>query len=461
MTTKKIPRTIQELEHTIRKLPSGGMVLVLNTGALITPESEAMLQALYSRDPRSVLEHLAIVAEKGPEKFMAQFYVGFGHKSIGDCGSGTIFAEGISMLTAKAIQDWMLYIGQEVSTRYLDFSVQAFADPLETADSKALLGELRAFYVRAGEPLRADLKRRFPRKEEEKETIYEKAINARSFDILRSFLPGGAMTSVSWHTNLRQAADKLLLLRHHPLEEVKVVANAMESALETDFPGSFLHERFELTEEYNKMWMEEEYYFAPDEVPEKGEVTHINRIDKKMLGRFKKFLAERPPKTELPKPIGQCGTMQFNFLLDFGSFRDVQRQRAVIQRMPLLETRFGFEPWYLKELPVELRNEAKTLLKEHSKKLKKLGVSKEIAQYYIPMGYMVPVQITGDLPALLYLAELRATRFVHPTLQDRAHKIANILRTEFGKLGLVVHTDSEIGRFDVRRGEQDIVKKGK
>lgn len=46
------------------------------------PEANAMLQALYSRDPQSVVDHLKRVAEVGSDKFMNLYYVGYGHKSI-------------------------------------------------------------------------------------------------------------------------------------------------------------------------------------------------------------------------------------------------------------------------------------------------------------------------------------------------------------------------------------------
>ncbi len=90
----------------------------------LTPEDMAMLQALYSRDPRSVIVHMEKVQKSGSGNFMGQFYVNYGHKSIGDCGSTTMFIEDVSMLVAKAIQDWALYSGQEASTRYLDMSKQ-------------------------------------------------------------------------------------------------------------------------------------------------------------------------------------------------------------------------------------------------------------------------------------------------------------------------------------------------
>lgn len=85
--------TIETLVHTIEPLPNGGMVLVLETGAIITPEDEAMLQALHSRSAEGVKSHLERLAKVGSGKFMESFYVGYGHKSIGDCGTITLFIE--------------------------------------------------------------------------------------------------------------------------------------------------------------------------------------------------------------------------------------------------------------------------------------------------------------------------------------------------------------------------------
>lgn len=58
--------TIESLDHTVELLPNGeGMVLVLNTGAVITPEDEAMLQALHSRSAEGVKSHLERLAKVG------------------------------------------------------------------------------------------------------------------------------------------------------------------------------------------------------------------------------------------------------------------------------------------------------------------------------------------------------------------------------------------------------------
>ena len=90
-------------------------------------------------------------------------------------------------------------------------------------------------------PTKEHLKKQFPIATGENQNIYDKAIAARAFDILRGFLPAGASTNLAWHTNLRQAADKVAIMRHHPLSEVRNTAEAIEKALQTAFPNSFGH----------------------------------------------------------------------------------------------------------------------------------------------------------------------------------------------------------------------------
>lgn len=448
-------KNLEELKHSETEIKGGGIVIVLDTGSVIGPESAAMLQALHSRSTGGLKSHLKILSEKGPENFMKNFYVGYGHKSIGDCGSISIFIEGISMLAAKAIQDWPLYSGQESSTRYVDFKTQPFKNPLGTKEGEEILEAWRNFYTEMLEVMKADLKKQFPINEGESVNIYDKAINARAFDILRGFLPAGSTTNLAWHTNLRQAADKLMLLHHHPLSEVRNIADAIHETLRKSFPNSFGHEVFEKTEEYNEFWMKNDYYYHDKNCPDFKMVN--NSINIKLLP--KEVLEKRPPKTELPKYLAEAGTLQIEFLLDFGSFRDIQRHRAVIQRMPLLTNEIGFEKWYISQFPEEYREKAASFVKKQEEKINKLKISKEEKQYYLAMGYNISNRLTGNLHSLVYLAELRATRFVHPTLRKKAKMLAENLLNLFGKAGLVLHLDQEIDRFDIKRGEHDIVLK--
>ncbi len=447
---------VRAISHVTEPLTGGGEVLVLNTGAIITPEAQAMLAALHSRSIGGIRSHLQVLADRGAEKFMSTYYVGYGHKSIGDTGSATLFIEGVSMLAAKAIQDWPLYSGQEASTRYINFAEQKFADPVGTPESTSILEAWRTFYLEGLTILHPDLMIRFPKAEEENEKVYEKAIAARAFDIMRAYLPAGATTNVAWHGNLRQFADKILLLRHHLLEEVRDIAEAMERALLTAFPSSFSAKRYEGTENYNELLGKELTYFD-DPSPVDFELSRDN-VDRATFAEYKKILEVRPPKTELPKQLREAGALTFRFLLDFGSFRDLQRHRAVTTRMPLITANHGFEPWHLSELPTDYRKVAEDFIAAQLARIKALGVSRELQQYYLPMGMRTTIRMTGDLHALVYLAELRATRFVHPTLRIRASQLAQALSDAFSNEGLVLHLDPDPDRFDAKRGEHDIVR---
>ena len=448
---------LSQLDHTSEPLPGGGEVIVLDTGAVIGPEASAMLGALYSRSPDSVRNHLRLIAEKGPDKFMATYYVSYGHKSIGDMGAGYAFFEGVSMLAAKALQDSPLYNGQEVSTRYVDFSEQSFMNPAGSKAGESLLESLRAFYLEGLKALLPALAERFPRGADESEKTYEKAIKARAFDTMRSFLPAGATTSLVWMGELRQFADRLPVLRLHPLPEVRSIGEALERALLAGFPSSFSDRRYEATETYIEE-MGREYAYFDDPRPVDFALSY-DGVRPERLAEYRHALETRPPKTELPQVVRDCGMAEFRFLLDFGSYRDLQRHRAVTTRMPLLTTRHGFEPWYLEELPGGLRERAETFLASYEKEAAALDLSPELVQYYLPMGYRTTIRTTGDLRALVYLVELRATRFVHPTLRARAVQMAEALARTYGSHGLVLHLDPEPDRFDVRRGEHDIIKK--
>jgi len=440
---------LSKLNHVELPLPNGGLVFVIDTGALIDAESLAMLQALHSRSIDGIKAHLKVLSEKGAGKFIDRFYVGYGHASIGDCGFITIFIEGVSMLVAKAIQDSQLYNGQEASTRYIPFDAQPFIDP---EGLREILEGWREVYTSYLSTVQAHVREQNPLREEYDEKDYERAVSARAFDIMRGFLPAGASTNLAWTVNLRHAHDRLDLLRHHPLAEVRVVAETILSALQKAYPNSFGHKRYPDKEAYNAHWMKTKYYFDPSSCDRKVR----NRFDYEQLEGWREELSTRPAKCELPKQIAECGGLQFEFPLDFGSFRDIQRQRSVAQRMPRLTPRLGFHSWYLDSLPKSIRDDVKMRSGELIDRVTRAGISPDTAQYYYPMGLLVACRITGDLPAHTYIVELRAQSVVHPTLHEVALWMADELENRFRDFGLKLYVDREVGRFNVKRGKQTI-----
>lgn len=449
-------QAIESLNHVRKDLPDGGKIVVLDPGSTLTPEATAMLQALHSRSTEGIDGHLQVLAERGPEKFMSTYYVGYGHKSIGDCGSAVMFIEGVSMLAAKAIQDSKLYNGQESSTRYIDFARQPFINPLSSDAGKKIQENWRTFYLKAVEEMKKTLPDRHPIQEGEKEAVYEKAIAARAFDITRGFLPAGASTNLAWSSTLRQFSDRVMELRNHPLPEVQHIALKLKEALLEAHPNSFSNERFEHTENYKKN-ASGQYYYHDKHCPDF--FLARDSVDTNALKEYIPLFKERPMKTELPKWLGVYGEAAFTFTLDFGSFRDLQRHRAITQRMPLLTAELGFHDWYLDQLTPELKEEALELIEKQKQATLSLTDDDNLRQYYHPMGYNISNYLSGDLPSLVYLVELRAQSLVHPTLVERAAQMAQSLEDTYSDIGLTLHLDPDPGRFNVKRGEQDIVKK--
>lgn len=423
------------------------------------PEATAMLQALYSRSADSAHEHLKKVQTLGSAKFMESYYVGYGHASIGDCGSTTLFVEGLSILACKAVQDNPLYSGQESSTRYIDFSKQAIIDPINTGESQAILQKWMDFYLASLAPLEAYLKAQFPMGEGDKERVWENAIKARSFDILRGFLPAGITSQLAWSTNLRQAADKLHLMRHHPLQEVRDIADGCLAELRKHYPASFGHKDYPATEAYLAKTASKTNYldssFFPSNQPD---LEFSTTVDNARLEAAERDVIEgRPAKTNLPRYLDSYGQYTCTFDLDYGSYRDLQRHRNGICRIPLLTGERGFHDWYLDELPDDLRAQAQVLVAEQYAAIDALDARAEDRQYLYPLGAKVRCQTVYTLPQMIYVIELRSQNTVHSTLREITHWMHREMLAHHPHLTL--HTDLAPSAFDVKRGTQTIFKR--
>jgi thymidylate synthase ThyX len=426
-------------------------LFVLDGTDVPSPEDLAMLSAMYSRDPASVTTHLEKVRRVGSGRFMSTFYCGFGHKSVGDCGFVTMFIEGVSMLAAKAIQDTPLYNGQEASTRYLDMTKQVVLNPLGTPEGAALQVAWMALYEEALATLVPQLEDQHPKQPDEKESVWKKAIKARAFDIARSLLPAGVTTNVAWSANLRQANDHLKELRHHPLTEVREIGEQLHAKLLERYPNSFGHVVNEAEESYIEQSMDCWAFSDFNSV----EFEFTNGLDRHTLSNdaFVDLLTKRPPRAELHQRFRRFGSIDLRFSLDFGSFRDLQRHRSAVIEMPLLRTFHGFHPWYLEHLPVEFGDRIADL----TKRLPDPNSDQATRQYYVPMGFLVQVEMSCTLPAAVYIAELRSGQSVHPTLRVRAQQMGEVIRKCVP--GIAMHHDMSPDTWSIRRGQQDIVVK--
>ena len=468
-------------------------------------EDNAALQAWYSRSNKSVVEHREKLAREGSGKFMDQIFIQYGHASVGDLGTTTVYFEGISMIAAKALQDNPLYNGQECSSRYIDMgSVEMIAPAFE--EGRQAVEKLRSFYVESMPEVVEDLTRRFPIEDGQKQSVYTKAINARAFDILRGFLPCGTTTNVAWSGTLRNFKENLERLRHHPLTEVSNLAGDAYKKLYDAYPNSFdkgIAEAFTHEQLVAEIGVEKaEYLGALDNFYSSGpgdiyitdmdmaygdmgrlgsasEEAVFTRIDPvsvfsgaDLLGTQEESdLAIEADSVHLRGLMIPRHARGANFslsifgTLDFGSFRDLQRHRGGYVGLPIVTGDCGFHSWYIENLPAGLQQKAKDLVYEVLQayyhvvnSADNVGCSlgtKLRLQYMLPMGMLVAVEMEFPLRQLVYLVELRSGQTVHPTLRVFAHKVAGVLTAE----SVQVHYDARPDTWSLRRGNQDIIVK--
>ncbi len=318
------------------------------------------------------------------------------------------------------------------------------------------------FYAAAQAPMDAHLRAKYPRQDGEDVSVYNRAINARKFDVLRAFLPAGATTNLSWHTDLRQAADHLQWLLVHPDPQVAQLADTLLADLSTKYPSSFARKVHPESHVWRAKVMREHNYIHERE-PRKMAVFDRLGLDMRTnitaakLGEYAEMLAERPKGAELPRFLDQLGQIESAFLLDFGSFRDLQRHRNGVVRMPLLTPDLGFHHWYLNQMPDALAAEAVALITAQTAKIRMLPVSNVQKQPYCAMGYRVLCYVMQTLPAYVYRIELRTSPSVHPTLRSIAQMEARWFAHQFPQVAL--YADMSPDTWDLRRGKQTIIEK--
>lgn len=449
-----------------------GRVVTLNTE---DKQVLCMLQAFYSRSPNPVEFHLEKVEKLGPDNFMAKWYIGYGHDSIGDSATDTLFIEGIADNEAEDLQNHPLARLQRASTRMMDFSKVAFILPASAKpEHRAYVESLRKFYLEAGPILEQYLLQKnqidLEKLSKAEQTSTLASVKAAKFDILRGFLPAGVATNMSLTLSLRNYKDHLNALQNFPNPRIQEIAKTVRKALHEKHPSSFPDRQ---TSEQGE-WLTSFYEAANRSLFDTkftNRVSTILVVDAKdgsknihclkepdfseMTKSMKELLKTRPKWVLVPKEFNKYGVFRFDFLIDHGSARDLKRHNAIFKEYDRLSVKHGFEDWYLNQLPEELQERAKKLIKIPQDLFDDL--SDFDIEYFVPMGYRVNFQITAGLADLIYLLEIRCGDKVHPTLREPMRQIAQHFQQQYPDIAL--YADISPSSFNFERGNQTIREK--
>lgn len=445
----------------------------------LNPETSAILQAFYSRSDESIQHRLQDLTENQQKvlESLQKYYIGYGHKSIGDCGTITIYLEDVSILAVKAIQHHPLYNGQESSTRYIDFNrPDRIYTPSELSPSAhSLMLKWLQLYNLIHTESSKHLFKTIKKPDSISETTYKNAILSAAFDKARGFLPTSVKTKASWTSTLSTTREHFMTLLYHPFEEVRQIAQTVLRQCIQMYPHSFKSTDADIKNEavqayWSEMFKTEQELpyqefssLIPSLASNKALITTSN-LDSYKTKKAKTLvngtLEARVEHYSLPRFLNLVGTITVRGWLDFGSYRDFLRHRNMTSLLPLLTPGHGLHSFYLDfDQYLSTDSELGVFQKYadciHEFEQCVAQESQQAAQYLYPLGWYVPILTTAHLPQWAYVLELRTKQNVHPTLRLFCQNVYKQIQSVFKNSLDVDLKSSSIVNF--KRGMETII----
>jgi len=476
------------------------------------PEVWALMQARYSRSSIGMRESFlkllkedeqsfnelydeicktksGIASEHATQKavnFMEKWVTGFGHSSIAEGAVAGIGIEGISILATKVIEDNRLSSFCEKSTRYVSFDKDSFFIDEDLKNSEfseeiqELINLLFETYKNLHEPVLNYIKRTSPREDEISESSWERSCSARRFDAVRYLLPVCTKTSLGWTVNARELSHGISKLLSHPLKEmneigrkirkeaVKVFPSLLKYAekndyyIKTDFAmnelfgrrpyDSFDGKKVKLVnscENIENTILASILYKYHNQSYEKSleKIKLLSNSEKEKI--FDDYLSYMGPHD---KPLRELEHSLFTFdiIIDYGAFRDLQRQRICTQTNPILNSDLGYEiPQDIIDAGVE--REYCNVMEKAKELYEKVREFYPLqSQYLLPLAFRKRFLISMNLREFYYFIQLRSSPKAHPSYRKIAQEMYEIMKEKYPLLCKYIkcnYSEEKLGRL--------------
>jgi thymidylate synthase ThyX len=410
------------------------------------PDVAAMLAAFYSRSHMSIETRLKDLSDSGFDvskikQSLKQYYVGYSHASIGDCGEITVFIEGVSLFTAKAIQEAKngLYNGQETSTRFIDFANQPFPSYAGEYYQRWM-----GLYAQATPLVLEHYTQQYPE-------LSAAGVKAMTFDVVRGLLPIGVQTQLSWTGSIRTLREHTICMLGHPEPQVRADAREIILALAEVFPDLFgTDEHFGLPHAFDWTLTQHDIHRFTQRV-EQAKVFHD----------WEMFDSQQPVN---PRAFG---TMPIPFKIDYGSYRDLQRHRGsyikIASVIPASGNFGGMHSWYIQrlgEVSQDVMQAALALWSEMYQAVNAGTLDRHVALLSLPLATLVWGYHEAHLEQTQYVISRRSAPDVHPTARRCAWAMHDhVVAVTKGKLKDYITVRIEPNNY-AKRATQTITKNG-
>lgn len=417
-----------------------------------------------------------LAAIKKAQSFYDRILDGYGDDSIGELGGAHLAIENISLIAAKNIEDCRIGGSPlEKSTRYIYFDQKVngeymfYREPiLMTSAYKSLYIEtcnlLFETYSKLIPPLTALIEQKFPKEHQISKQAYTAALRAKVLDCLRSLLPASALTNIGLFGNGRFYEHLVQKALSHNLAELQEIGKDSLNELSKVIP-SFVRRANTENKYYQSFLqfseqMKDDLQIISKTVPlDPNETTPLVRLvsfdndavykvaaallfensfhSLSALEEYCRSLSQeellrildaasfsrQSRRHKSPRALERA-SFTFEFVADFGVYRDLQRHRLVSQERQLLTCNYGyFVPPEILNTPME-KEYVETM--EKAKKAYDI-IAKELpeeAQYIVPQGYKIRWYFHVNLRELQWICELRSSPAGHASYRHVAQEMA-------------------------------------
>lgn len=415
-----------------------------------------------------------IIATQKAEEFYDRVLVGYGDDSVAELGGAHIACEEVSNIASKALEDARLGISPlEKSTRYVYFNEKKggkyqYYRGTELSKMRAADEYIKACdflfdtYTSLLEKMTKFEMEKFPKEEAVSDRAYQSTIRAKVCDVLRGLLPASAKTNVGLFGNGRAFEYLILKMYSSELPEMQSLAGSMQGELSKVIP-SFVKrandDHGKATQHYLRetgrgMGKAAAELLGGEKIAHSEEVTLVDfdegaeekiiaamlypyanmpltqiRAKIRTLGSeqrkkiISEYLSRRQNRRHKPGRALENAYYTFDFLANFGQYRDLQRHRVLTQERQLLNCLHGYDmPRELKEAGFDAQfKEAMQVAKNAVEMLSRESL--QLSQYAVPLAYKMRWYATMNLREVAHLTELRSMQQGHPDYRRVAQKM--------------------------------------
>lgn len=438
---------------------------------IITAQEHISLDELAQNIKNSSSMNLDFFENKASE-FLKKWWVDYGHNSLKDADRIRFAVEWVSQVFTKVIESPFPALGdfQEKSTRYLHFGKESLVLPPDLLASKygneikSITNELIETYLEYLPKVKQALEdnKIVNREEFTSDRAYDNTLNAKTFDIVRYLLPANVATSLGASFSTRTLESHLSWMMSHPLEEVRTIAASMhEEALKLS-PGLLRHvgvNEYEVARR-NKLTSYVEELLGSNDVEDDDEVglfqwiedkdrvniifewdlddnicasilfetarkdglsydecmdivNEMDNSDKDIL--MKLAFGDRGSHDRMPRAL-QHSSVMFEYLVDFGAYRDIQRHRASSQIWQGATAIHGYDyPEYIDLPGMESFKEAYDDVMTKATLLAKKAIVADsyLSEYACALGHLIRTTFEMHPGQIAYVFEMRTTPWGH------------------------------------------------